>query len=184
MTLNSKKIPKFKVGEFVDVLRDGVWCECIIETVTINKQVLYQGYILDNAKSFAALQKHVRPAVKLRDILIQELSQEMPDLSQEKTVEKILEEEAKDAADFVNPSKRFKSMSEQELDSLEYNSKAKNTHKHTKWGVGVFTGWFYSFTQPQACIIFFKKHLQFIPAFCTVRPTPFGLFLSAIIVFF
>lgn len=163
MTSTTKKIPKFKVGEFVDVLRDGEWCECIIETVTINRQVLYQGYILDNAKSFAALQKHVRPAEKLREMLIQELSQDMPDLTQKRTVEKIMEDEAKDAADFdippVQPSKRFKSMTEQDLDTLEYNSKAKNTHKHTKWGVGVFSGWITFISTPPPHLFFLLDFL-------------------------
>lgn len=159
MASKSRKIPKYKVGDFVDVLRDGVWCECIIETVTINKQILYQGSILDRAASFAALEKHVRPAEKFQQMLIEELSQDMPDLTQKTKVQAILDAEMKDAEDFeppvVKPNKRFKSMSEDDLDNLEYNSKAKNTHKHTKWGVGVFTGRFnFILTPPPVCLLF------------------------------
>lgn len=80
------------------------------------------------------LERHVRPAKKFQQMLEAELCQEMPDLSQKEEAISCSQEPWEDSKDFVNhalmkPPKRFKSMLEK---NLEYNSKAKNTHKHMK----------------------------------------------------
>lgn len=145
-------VPKFSMGEFVDVLKDGVWQEGVVETVNIFKKVLYSGCLINTATSFMSLENNLRPSENFQKMLEEELSQEMPDLTQKET-EKMDTEGTKDlwqndANNFVNPApmippKRFKSLSDEQLNDLAYQSKAKNTHKHTKWGIKVFRGRFH-----------------------------------------
>lgn len=141
--------PFYHLGDFVDVLVEGIWEEAVIQGRNYTKKgTEYLVMLINKGKKMSVLYRHVRPSLRFTKMLADELSEEMPDPTQESTTHVgVSQEPWNDRSDFVNPEpmkapppKRFKSLSDKELNKLQAGAKAESTHKHTAWGLKVFQG--------------------------------------------
>lgn len=163
----------FTLGDFVEVFLNGKWQDAVIQARIYKKGVNCKVCVLNEVKVAYVPHKDVRPSDKFKDELMAEFSEEMIDPTQGGDNPSIQVSQAPwdDREDFTNPKpmvapapktpvqpvktkKRFKVLSDAEIDQLQRDSKAANTHKHTRWGLKTLIG----------ICHFFRKYLPgFIP---------------------
>lgn len=140
----------------MEVLKNGKWEEGMVEFATYNKGFEYTVVLLNLGISVQAVPLFMRSSERFNQMLADELSQDMPDLTQESGNNEqfgVSQVPWQDRDDFQNPkpmkepvvksvkkTDRFKECSEDDILKLQNNSKAASTHKHTKWGVKTLRG--------------------------------------------
>lgn len=147
----------YSIGQFVDVLIEGQWLLGIVERLAYadNSQTFSYHVMLTNENvSKIFRENNMRPSETFSQELALELEQEMPDPSQEITDSiqprinmELSQSHPWSSQDFVKPApkkppatKRFLSVTDSEIDKLQDQSKSKNTHKLTGWGVRTLRG--------------------------------------------
>lgn len=123
----------------------------MVEMVNYNKGFEYTVILINLGVSVQAVPLFMRSSERFKKMLDDELSQEMPDITQEigkKEEFGVSQSPWQDREDFIDPqpmkkpvqksvqkTNRFKECSENDILKLQTNSKAASTHKHTRWGV-------------------------------------------------
>lgn len=148
----------YNPGEFVDVLIEGTWKIGIVEKIAMFenfKGIPYQVLLTNENVSRVFSEKQMRPSetFSLSQEVVRDLEVDMTDPTEEQEKEtrkveefpKLPREDPWSSQDFVKKKtspkpKRFLAVSESEIDKLQDQSKSKNTHKQTGWGVRTLRG--------------------------------------------
>lgn len=148
-------IPIHKKGDFVQVYIEGFWQDAMVEGCTKRGPMKYNVCVVNTARKFCLFPLYIRTSEKLKEDFLSQFEEEIPDLSQQLTDNPSLfisQHPWDDGHEFSNPpplnapkrnpafGRRFRSMSEADIDKLQMGSKAYNTHRSTQWALRVFRG--------------------------------------------